>query len=247
MKINLEIDEARNFLALIHNLNRKNNPQEYEIRDQFKNYLIPDEMRKVIRSIISLEGDVVSEEINKNPTLKEIYQKNKEIWKEYWIKNKNHLIKIKQELQEKLNELNLVEIKKCADFFQSEIPSEITFYLCMGATNMFGRGTGMSDFVYILFPRNFLHFSKETIESDFAVIIHEIIHVIQGEKYYQEEREIIEAVTRAFAPRGILINSNKVDKGSSEEKILPLILKALSEGKNYSQVKDQIYKTLKQV
>lgn len=243
MKITFKIDKDRNFLALIHNLNRKNNPQEYEIRDLLKDYKIPDEMRKIIRKIISKEGDLLKE-IEQNPMLNKIYVSNKEIWEDYWEKNKIFIEKIKKELEKKIDKFDLSKFEECAKFFESEMPNEITIYLCAGAINEVGKGTGMSDYTYIMFPRKFNSYNEITISYDFAVIIHEIVHVMQNKIYYNEDREFIEAVTRTFAPRGILINYDKIDKNTPEEKMIPVIERAIQEGKTYKKIRNELLKLL---
>ena len=241
MKIKFKINKDRNFLALIYNLSRKNNPQEYEPAKFLKDYKVPDEMRRIIRAIISKEGNL-SEEIAQIPILKNIYALNKGVWEDYWKKNKPLLEEIKRKLEKMAAAFDLSKIEKCAKFFEAEIPKEIIFYLCAGAINEVGRGTGMSDYVYIMFPRKFNAYNDTTVSYDFAVIIHEVVHVIQKDIYYNEQRDFIEAVTRAFAPRGILINRDKIDKGTPEEKLIPIIENAIEEGKTFRETRLKLLK-----
>jgi hypothetical protein len=246
MKIELRIDKTRNFLALIHNLNRDNNPQKYEVENIFKDYRIPKEKRKEIRNLIAKEKDT-SQALAKDPLLREIFNKNEEAWEKYWEKNKPYLNKLAKRLVLLADNFEESSLAPCARFFKTELPPRIIIYICVGAINACGRGTQMSALreepVFILFPRAFNKSTEETIKADFAVMIHEIVHALQQEIYDKEDRDFIEAVTRAFAPRGLLVNEEIVDSGSIEEKMLPLIRKAIGNNQTYFDIKEELINT----
>ena len=236
VKINLFVDREINLLTVFYQSSKEQSKFE-DLNLKFGN--LDKNERKNIKEILKNRENIALE-IDKYSKIREIYNLNMTAWLEYWIKNEGKITEIKNYLENKLKNFDMACFKKACDFFDFELIKEIDICICMGNNGQFGTGNTFNSSICTLFPRKFENYTEKTLESDFAVMIHEIVHTFQKEIYSKEEREFIEAVTRAFAPRGILINREKCDKGSLEELMIPIIDKAILEGKTYFDVREEL-------
>jgi len=239
MRINFIIDCDRNFLAVIWALNKEDSPQEFKIEETLSDYRVDRVLRKRIKEIISSE-DFMGE-LGKSKRLYDIYTRNIRTWREYFNKYYDNLKKAKAEYNLFFKDYDFSQLEKYADFFGGRFPKEADFYLCIGCTNGWGRHSGISDNQFISFPRYSENFIYENFLKDLPVIFHELIHLPQMKYYKKEEREFIEMVTRAFAPRGIIINEHLLDKNLPEAEMISIIKKALSENRTYFDIKSELY------
>jgi len=235
MKINYILDKERAFWAAIHNLNRKSSdPQNYNFKDILKDYKIPGELRKELRQLMFYKNETEFEILNK---IKEV---NWGSWCEYWEENIDVLKKIIEGLKEFESEFDFSKLNDAETFFNSNFPESVNVLICPGAVSSIGRGTVSYPNGIFMFPREYNLAKKENIFKDFAVLIHEVIHILQADYYYQEDRSFIEAVTRVFAPKGIFFENRELPENSVELKMKPIVERAIKEGKTYFDVKNEL-------
>lgn len=228
MRISIKFDKLKNFLAVIYRLNIRRLNFEGLV-----NYELGKEELRDVRRIVKGEIDI-------SPKLIRIYEANKERWNSYWAENYDKLKYIVDRTNEMVEKYGEKRFLKCAKFFGTSLPDEIDVYVLIGNDSAEGKGTALAPNVVLLFPRSFSKADDKTILADFKVLIHEVVHLLQGKLSNRRGEGFSETVIRAFAPRGILTNKESLDKGSAQEKMVPVIEKAMSEGKKYLDVEEDL-------
>lgn len=236
MVISLEINKEVNFLMILYQIIKNQN--------KFDNlsFNLPIELTKEDKKTIKIilrSGNINLNKIKENSRLNQIYKENEEIWEEYWNNNIKNLIKIKEELKERLDNFDFSVFEKVEKFFDTSSPKEIIIWICMGNENIFGTGNAFSPNLCVLFPRKFDKFTQESLDDDFAVLIHEILHLYQ-DLCNKEDKNLIEKTAQCFAPRGILINENKVKGDKDFMKFCNFVKKCFLEDKTFNYVKEHI-------
>jgi|TARA_Y100000034_G_C6897373_1_gene414058 hypothetical protein len=235
MKVNLNIGMEKNFLAVIHNLSKQDFEKDYlEISENLDEFRISKESRKHIRKIIRDENN-----LSDFSELKKIYEKNLVFWERYWKEHKDCLLEIAQKFDKLVSEFDFSVMKQVAKFFCSEEINSIEFYLFMGSSTKKGTGNALFPNKGFIFPRNFKKFTDESLNLDLRVLIHEIVHLFQKDIYEQEDTDLMETITNAFAPRGILFEEQKKDE-KNLERIEKLVKKAIKENKTFFDVKNEL-------
>jgi len=233
VKINLKIDKEVNFLMILYQIIKNQN--------SFENFNLEGTGRlnkkdkEVIKEILK-SNNTILEAINKDEKLKDIYLENKKSFEDYWNKNKNLLKEIKNKLEERCNAYDFSIFEKVENFFDFEGPKEIDLFICLGNETKAGTGNAFSPNLAFLFPRNFNNYSKETIDADFAVLIHEIMHLFQN-MCNEKDKILREKVAQCFAPRGLLINENKFN---GDMIVFNKIKLAFQEGKKYFEIREKL-------
>lgn len=233
IEINLKVDKGVNFLMVLY--------QTIKNQNSFNNFSFKglDKLNKDDKNIIKeifRNKDDFFEAINKNEKLEKIYLENKKSFEDYWNKNKNLLIEIKDKLEEKCNDYDFSVFEKVEKFFDFKGPKEIDFYVCLGNETKAGTGNAFSPNLAFLFPRNFKNHSNETINADFAVLIHEIMHLFQN-MCNEKDKNLREKVAQCFAPRGLLINENKFN---GDMLIFEKVKSAFQDGKKYLEIREKL-------
>lgn len=233
VKINLKIERDVNFLMILYQIIKSQNSFEnFNFKGAEK---LNKEDKEIIKEILR-SNNVLFESINKSEKLKKIYLENKELFEDYWNKNKNLLGEIKNKLEEKCNSYDFSIFEKVEKFFNFNGPREIDLYICMGNETGAGTGNAFSPNLAFLFPRNFNNHSKETIDADFAVLIHEIMHLFQN-MCNEKDKNLRETVAQCFAPRGILINEKKYN---GDELLFEKVKSSFQEGKKYVEIREKL-------
>lgn len=238
MNIKLKISKEFNFLMIIY--------QKLKQQQMFENLnfnlvdTLTKENRKIIKSILR-SGNISFEEIEKNELLGPIYRANKNSFDDYWDKNLDGLKLITKELQKRLNKFNLELFDKVGLFFSKIPPKDIIFWVCMGNITSVGSGNAFSPNLGVLFPRKFDSFDLKSIEFDFAVLIHEIVHLCQN-MCGETDKKLLENVTKCFAPRGILINEDKM-REEEYNSLYRLVKESFLNEESFADFKTK-YKTL---
>jgi len=233
MKLNIILDSTRSFWALIYLLNDKRfDDNEYELREKFKSIKISKELKKEIKKII-FTGSEIS-----NPILDEIKANNLNLWKDYWIKNKDKLEKVKVGLLDEIAKYDFTAFEKYENFFGKKLSKTITVLLCTGAISNHGSGLAHYSDNVALFPRAFSNPTKSTMQKDFNVLIHELVHLMQENIKNSEDSNFLESLTCLFAPKGILTNCQQDNPATR------IINSAIAQGKKYSDVRLELIKAL---
>lgn len=233
IKINLKINKDVNFLMVLYQIIKNQN--------SFENFNLEGigrlnkEDKEIIKEILSNNNNI-PESINKNEKLKKIYSENKESFENYWNKNKNLLSEIKNKLEKKCNSYDFSIFEEVGKFFDFEGPKKIDLYVCLGNETKVGTGNAFTQNLAFLFPRKFNDHSKETIDADFAVLIHEIMHLFQN-MCNEKDKNLREKVAQCFAPRGILINEEKYN---GDKIIFEKVKSAFKEGKKYFEIREKL-------
>ncbi len=238
----IKIDKTVNFLMLLYQKSKKQNSFPHLIKPEVDiNKADREFIKSVLRDLRKENKAELSSELllSRNNKLDKIYQEHKELWENYWENNIENLEKIKKEIEERINNFDLSRLKDVERFFCVKPLEEVEVYVCMGNTSKYGTGNSFKPDICIIFPRNFEEFNEKTLNADFAMLLHEIVHLYQNSC---EDKELMEITARAFAPRGILINSSKIDKGSIQEKVFSIVKEAIAKGKSFEDVKDMITK-----
>lgn len=235
IKINLKVDREVNFLMILYQSVKNQNSFEnlcFEGLDKF-NSKDKEKIKDVLRS-----GNSFIEGISRDEKLKDIYLVNKEVFERYWNDNIELLGKIKNILEEKCNSYDFSIFEKVERFFDFEGPREVDIYLCLGNETMAGTGNAFSPNLAFLFPRDFKNYSKETVDADFAVLIHEVMHLFQN-MCNESDSVLREKVAQCFAPRGILINE---DRYSGDKDFFEKVKSSFCKGKTYSDIREDLLK-----
>ncbi len=246
MKIEFVGDKEMIFWGIILNLNREGTEvMGYDLEKVFSNYTISKTTKKILKQGVFSAN---TQTINATPELRKIKETNWNAWLAYWAEAKNVMDKIKTVLQKNIKSFDFTSLSSIEKFFNDSLPPKIRIILCPGVTTLFGKGTvdfRYSEDVVLLFPRNYRNFSEETVFKDFAVFIHELVHFMQTNIYFKEDRYFIEAVTRVFAPKGIIISSGLMPENSPESRMKPIIENALKMGKTYVDVREELQNAMK--
>jgi len=165
-------------------------------------------LKKEIKRMLR-ENKFSFEDIKGNLFLEEFYLKNIPIFEEYWQENLKKLKLIKRNLESNINSFDLDLFRKVGNFFSKNSPEKIKIWICMGNETVFGSGNAFSPNLAVVFPRKFRCFDEKSLKNDFAVLIHEIVHLCQNMCSEVIDKEFLEKVTSCFAPRGVLINEEK--------------------------------------
>ena len=234
MVINLEINKEVNFLMILYQIIKNQN--------KFDNFNFPIELckddKKIIKTILR-NGNISLKKIEENSKLNKIYKKNEKVWEKYWKNNLRNLVKIKEELEKRLDNFDFSVFEKVEKFFGTQAPKEIVIWICMGNENIVGTGNAFSPNLCVLFPRKFNNFTQESLDNDFAVLIHEILHLYQ-KLCNGKDKELTEKIAQCFAPRGILINENKVSGDENFMKFFNSVKKCFLENKDFDYFKKNI-------
>jgi len=233
VKINIKIDKGVNFLMILYQIIKNQN--SFENLNLEGTEGLNKEDKGIIKEILR-SNNILLEAINKNEKLEKIYSENKELFEYYWKKNKNLLCEMKNKFKEKFNFYDFSIFEKVGKFFDFEGPKEIDIYICLGNETMAGTGNAFSPNLAFLFPRNFNNYSKETIDADFAVLIHEIMHLFQN-MCNEKDKNLREKVAQCFAPRGILINEEKYN---GNELLFEKVKFSFQEGKSYLEIREKL-------
>ena len=233
IKFNLKLDKDVNFLMILYQIIKGQNSFENLSFKEINKLEKRD--KDLIKNILRNKSNF-SEKIKQYEKLNKIYLENKEKFENYWNENKNLLIKIKNKLEEKCNVYNFSIFEKVGNFFDYQGPEEINFYVCLGNETDVGTGNAFSPNLAFIFPRNFNNYSKETIDADFAVLIHEIMHLFQN-MCNEKDKNLREKVAQCFAPRGLLINENKFN---GDMIIFNKIKLAFQDGKKYFEIRENL-------
>jgi hypothetical protein len=238
VKIELKYDKDLNFLMILYQKIKKQNDFEnlqifwFDLDEKDK-----EDIKKVLRS-----GNKIPEELKKYPRILRIFLENKEEWEEYFKTNEKDLKKIIQSLQKKVKKYNWKIFDEVVRFFESENKETIKVFVCMGNEKEFGTGNAFTPNLTFLFPRNFKEANERTIDQDFAVMIHEIFHIYQN-MCNEPNKEFMEKVANCFAPRGILINEDKISKEKEFRNLFEQVKKSFEEGGNYRSLKEDLNKS----
>lgn len=236
MIINLKINKEINFLMILYQI-IKNQNKFNNLNLNFTIDLTKDD-KKIIKTILR-SNDVNLDKIKENSKLNQIYEDNKEAWEEYWNENLKDLMKIKDELEKRLNNFDFSIFKKVEKFFDKQSPKSIVIWICMGNESIVGTGNAFSPNLAVLFPRKFKKSNNESLDNDFAVLIHEILHLYQ-DLCDKEDKALIEKIAQCFAPRGILINKDKVNGDENFMNFFNFVKKCFLENKTFKYVKENI-------
>lgn len=233
MVISLEINKEVNFLMILYQIIKNQNKFE-NLSFNFPIELTKED-KKIMKTILR-SGDISLNKIKENPKLNQIYEKNKKVWEKYWDDNLRDLMEIKEKLEERLNNFDFSVFEKVEKFFETQAPKNILIWICMGNESIVGTGNTFSPNLCVLFPRKFNNFTQESLDNDFAVLIHEILHLYQ-DLCNKKDKELIEKTARCFAPRGILINEDRVQGDENFMKFFNFVKKCFLENKTFSYVK----------
>ena len=88
-------------------------------------------------------------------------------------------------------------------------------------------------------------FMNSSINMQRSILIHELIHFTQKNIYFKEDRNFIEAVTRVFAPKGIIISSGPMPENSPESRMRPIIKKAMANRQTYAHIRTELQQEMK--
>jgi hypothetical protein len=234
VKINFKTDKEVNFLMVLYQMIKKQNSFE---NLSFKGiFTLEKEDKIMIKNIIRNKANIL-EAIKQNQKLNPLYRDNKKTWEGYWNTNKHKLLEIKKLLEQKASKYDFFIFEKVGAFFNFKGPEEIDFYLCMGNEVEVGTGNAFSPNLAFMFPRNFKNPSEKSINADFAVLIHEVMHLYQ-DMCSEEDKELREAIAKCFAPRGILINE---DKFNGNLGFYDKIKKSFQKKETYKDIREDLY------
>ena len=236
MVINLEINKEVNFLMILYQTIKNQNKFD-NLNFNFPIELTKDD-KKIIK-IILRDKNINLNKIKENFKLNQIYEKNKKAWEKYWNDNLKNLMKIKDELEQRLNNFDFLIFKKVEKFFEKQSPKRIVIWICMGNETIVGTGNAFSPNLVVLFPRKFKEYNNVSLDNDFAVLIHEILHLYQ-DLCNEKDKNLIEKIAQCFAPRGILINGDKVNGDENFMNFFNFVKKCFLENKTFSYVKERI-------
>ncbi len=236
MKILLKTSKVVNFFIILYRISRDQDSFS-NISDGLIDFKMAKEDRQNLKKTfkINLDPEVA---ILKEERLSEIYNKNKQFWEEYYKDNLETLSEIVNELQRRLDKFNFEKFKKVERFFDITPKEKINVYVCIGNGSKASIGNAFKPNICSIMPRDFISYSKESLDKDFAVLIHELVHLYQDK--VSDEKDFVEIVTRSFAPRGILINKSKIEQISMQKKMLPLIERAIKENKTYFDIRNDL-------
>jgi len=246
MEIEFVDDKELMFWSSIFNLNRTDSEKMgYEFEQVLSEYTVSEVTKKIIKEGVFSAS---TEKINTAPELQKIKEINWNAWLKYWEKTHTTMDSIRSAIQKNAESFNFDSLAPVEKFFGYAIPKRIRLILCPGSTTLFGKGNvdfRYSKDVVLLFPRNYQNFSEETIFKDFAVLIHELIHFTQKNIYFKEDRNFIEAVTRVFAPKGIIISSGPMPENSPESRMRPIIKKAMANRQTCAHIRTELQQEMK--
>lgn len=233
MVISLKINKEVNFLMIFYQIIKHQNKFD-NLNFNFPIKLTKDD-KKIVKTILR-SGDISLNKIKENSKLNKIYEKNEEVWEKYWNDNLRNLVEIKEELQKRLNKFDFSVFEKVEKFFETQAPNDIVIWICMGNESIVGTGNAFSPNLCVLFPRKFNNFTQESLDNDFAVLIHEILHLYQN-LCNEKDKDLIEKIAQCFAPRGILINEDKTKGDENFMKFFNFVKKCFLENKDFNYVK----------
>jgi len=237
VKINFKTDKEVNFLMVLYQMIKKQNSFE---NLSFKGiFTLEKEDKIMIKNIIRNKANIL-EAIKQNQKLNLLYRDNKKVWEEYWNNNKHRLLEIKELLEQKASKYDFLIFEKVGAFFNFKGPEEINFYICMGNEVEAGTGNAFPPNFVAIFPRNFKKYSDKLIKADFAVLIHEVMHLYQ-DMHGEEDKELREEVAKCFAPRGILINE---DKFNGNLGFYDKIKKSFQKKETYKDIRKDLFSLL---
>jgi len=233
VEVNLKMDKDVNFLMILYQIIKNQNSfNDLCLKSTDK---LEKSDKDLIKNILRNFSEI-SDGIKQNEKLNRIYLENKKSFEDYWEQNKNILENIKEILEKKCNEYDFSIFEMVEDFFDFKGPKEIDLYICMGNGTNAGTGNAFSPNLAFIFPRNFKGFSNKTTDSDFAVLIHEIMHLFQN-MCNEQDKVLREKVAQCFAPRGILINEEKFN---GDKFIFNKIKNAFENKLKYSEVREKL-------
>lgn len=237
MKINFKIDKEINFLMILYQIIK--NQSSFDNLKLNEISILNKEDKEYIKRIIREKKDIISS-IRQNKKLNLIYNKNKDFWEDYWNKNLIKLKVLQRQFKDISSQYDFSIFKKVEDFFEFNGPREIDFYLCIGNESSTGTGNALSPNLVFIFPRQFKNYSIKQLNADFAVLIHEIMHLHQ-DMCREEDKLLREEVARCFAPRGILINEEKF-KGNFV--FYNLLRESFENRKKYKDIRNDLFNEL---
>jgi len=233
IKINLNVNREVNFLMILYQIiKNQNNFKNFSFEGLEK---LNEEDKEILKSILR-DDNFSLEVISRDEKLKKIYLKNKKVFESYWNKNKGQLDTIKKRIEERCDIYDFSIFERVGMFFDFEGPREVNVYICLGNETKAGTGNAFSPNIAFLFPREFGNFSIKTIDADFAVLIHEIMHLFQN-MCSEPDKILRENVARCFAPRGILINEEKYD---GDRDFFEKVKSSFQNGKNYFEIREDL-------
>ena len=235
--IEIKADSDVNFFMLLYEISK--NPNLFsEIRAFLKEYYIIKKERDLIKQAFN-KGDIKNS-LKHSSKLKKIYLLNKTSWKKYWNSHLTITKKINEGLKEELKKFDISKLRIYSKFFETSMPKSFEAYICIGNTELVGRGNSFCSNKCVIFPRDFENFNKDNIKKDFRMLMHEIIHLMHGK--LSKNKGFVECLTKAFAPKGLLFDNKGIDKKSTEYKLAMLIKKAIKSGRNYVEIKNKLVK-----
>jgi hypothetical protein len=237
--VELIINKKVNFLMMLYEIAKNQNKFEHLSLNIFSK--INETDRKNIKTMLRSMQDI-SKSLNENKKLSKIYNDNLGIWEKYWRENFLILKNIRKELIKRMNLFEMKKLKKLEYFFETKKPKNIKIYVCMGNNYLYGTGNSFSPNLIFIFPRKFGNSNKESLDKDFAMMIHELVHLYQQDLCMKDKKEFVELVARAFAPRGVFLNRELVDEDSTEGKFTKMIEDAIKKNKTYLEVENELMK-----
>jgi len=233
--IKIKVNSNVNFLMILYEISK--NPKLFpEIRTFLKKYNINKKERNLIKQSFN-KGNVKSS-LKYGPKLNKIYLLNKKAWEKYWNYNLNITKGIEKGIKKELEKFDVSKLRIYSKFFGVPMLRSLEVYICIGNTGRAGRGNSFCSNKSIIFPRNFKNYNKKSLQKDFKVAMHEIIHLLYGK--LGKNKGFVECLTRAFAPKGLLFNKEGMDKKSTEYKIAMLIEEAIKSEKNYNEIRNEL-------
>lgn len=222
MNILFKLSEELNILCMAY--------QQYKGQNSFeilKRLPLPLEFNEHHRSVFK---EFLKERNKEFPLdLLSIYLQAKRVWDRYWATHKETLQNALTWFNKRAESFDFLTLDRASRFFESAPPKEVAVYICMGNESILGTGNAFKPNTCFIFLRNFPHITEASLEQDFAVLAHELVHLSQGCK--EVDKTVLEKIICAFAPRGLLINRDKVKKGSKEEMQVKFIEEKINSNK----------------
>ena len=184
-------------------------------------------------------GGKLIENIMDYPLLKNLYEKNKDKWENYWDNHIKDLMEIKNSLKDEMNKFNLSLFEDIAHFFETDYPKKIKIYLFFGDKRKL-MAYAHRDKIFILNPRNYKELENYP-RKVLPKLLHEIVHIYQDKfmRYFKDKKkrlEMMEKTANCFASKGFFIRTHKIDREGKSLEFYNLIIDSFKQGKTVSDI-----------